>query len=160
MARDYLCIGDIIYPMRIESSAFEHNQLMPAKYTCDGENINPPLMVSEVPEEAKSLALIMDDPDAPAGTWVHWTLWNINPQAQEISEASVPPAATEGVTSFGTAGYGGPCPPKGTHRYVFKLYALTVLLFLEPKANKGALEEAMEDAVVSQAELIGLYGRE
>lgn len=156
--------------MKIESPAFEHNQFIPAKYTCQGEDVNPPLKISDVPQEAKSLALIIDDPDAPMGVWVHWTVWNITPRTEEIAGNSVPnrapwdpnsPAtplsAEQGITDFGKPGYGGPCPPSGTHRYFFKLYALNVMLDLSPTATKADLEKAMQGRILAQAELFGLY---
>lgn len=146
--------------MRIASPAFGHNQNIPAKYTCDGENVNPVLEIAEVPEDAKSLALIMDDPDAPRGTWVHWTLWNIDPSTRQIDENSVPAGAAEGTTSFGKPGYGGPCPPSGTHRYFFKLYALDQMLDLPASTDKSGLENAVQGHVLGQAEFIGLYSRE
>jgi len=146
--------------MKLTSSAFEHNQNIPAKYTCDNENINPPLYISEVPENAKSLVLIMDDPDAPAGTWVHWTVWNIAPDTAEIPENSVPTNTQQGLTSFGQPGYGGPCPPSGTHRYVFKLYALDTTLNLDTNIEKEDIEKAMEGHILDNVELIGLYQRQ
>lgn len=146
--------------MKITSSAFQHNQTIPAKYTCDGENISPPLTISEVPEGTQSLLLINDDPDAPAGTWVHWTIWNIDPATAEIAENSVPQGAVEGITSFGSAGYGGPCPPSGEHRYFFKLYALDTTLDLDSKADKAQLEKVMEGHILAEGELIGLYSRQ
>lgn len=145
--------------MQITSSVFQHNQPIPTKYTCDGENINPPLTFSDVPAQAKSLVLINDDPDALAGTWVHWTVWNIPPTTTAISENSVPQGAVEGVTSFRKPGYGGPCPPSGTHRYFFKLYALDTTLSLGPSATKQDLEKAMEGHILAKAEFIGLYSR-
>lgn len=145
--------------MKIQSPAFEQNQPIPAKYTCDGENISPPLVISEVPEGTESLVLICDDPDAPAGTWVHWTLWNIPPHTKEIPENSAPAGASEGTTSFGNTGYGGPCPPSGTHRYFFKLYALDKTLDLPPAASPEQLQEAMEGHILESAELVGLYQR-
>lgn len=146
--------------MIFSSPAFEGNASIPAKYSCDGENINPPLQISEVPENAQSLVLIMDDPDAPVGTWVHWTVWNINPQTREIKENSVPPGAREGITSFGPTGYGGPCPPSGTHRYFFKLYALDTKLGLSSQIDKAQLEKSMDGHILAQAELMGSYSRE
>lgn len=143
--------------MVISSPAFENNRDIPAKYTCDGDNVNPPLEISDVPEETKSLLLIVDDPDAPMGTWIHWTVWNINPQTKAIEENSVPQGATEGMTDFGQPGYGGPCPPSGTHRYFFKLYALDTALQLDSSAKVNDLETAMEGHILAQAELIGLY---
>ena len=146
--------------MRIASPAFQNNQTIPAKYTCDADNVNPPLIFSEVPQGTKSLALIVDDPDAPAGTWVHWLVWNIDPAVRQIAENSVPAGAVEGVTSFGTAGYGGPCPPSGTHRYFFKAYALDSMLELDGKADKEKLLAAMKGHILDQAELVGLYKRQ
>ena len=146
--------------MKIESSAFQNNQNIPAKYTCDGENVNPLLKISGAPENAKSLALIVDDPDATRGvTWIHWVLLNIDPTVRKISKNSVPVNSLELKTSFGKPGYGGPCPPpnpdksvgKGTHRYFFKLYALNA-----PKIN--SVEEIPMHTIAS-AELIGLYKR-
>lgn len=145
--------------MKLASSAFSHNQAIPAKYTCNGENINPPLSILDVPQNAKSLVLIMDDPDAPAGTWVHWIVWNIDPTTKEIAENSVPAGAIQGKTSFGSVGYGGPCPPSGTHRYFFKLYALDATLSLSPSAIKPDLEKAMNGHILEKTELIGLYSR-
>ncbi len=143
--------------MKLTSTAFSHNQEIPSKYTCDGENSSPPLQISEVPEETQSLALISDDPDAPAGTWVHWLLWNVDPTTTEIPENSVPPGSVEGTTSFGNTEYGGPCPPSGTHRYFFKLYALDTTLNLTADTTKEGLEEVMEGHILSRSELIGLY---
>ena len=145
--------------MKIECSSFENNKLIPSVYTCDGKNINPPLKISEVPEETKSLVLIVDDPDAPMGTWVHWTVWGINPEVREISERNCPQGAVEGMTDFGKPGYGGPCPPSGTHRYFFKVYALDIVLNLKPSAKVINIEEAMKNHILEQAQLIGLYRR-
>lgn len=145
--------------MKLSSLVFQNNGYIPVKYTCDGENVNPPLEISGVPAGARSLVLIMDDPDAPRGTWVHWTLWNINPETKEIKENLLPSGAVEGLTSFGRPGYGGPCPPSGTHRYFFKLYALDTILNLNPEADKKLLEKAMEGHILDYAEIIGLYKR-
>ena len=142
--------------MQISSTAFEHNQNIPSKYTCDGENISPPISISEVPEDTKTLALIVDDPDAPSKTWVHWLVWNIDPETSEIEEGSAP-TGLEGTTDFGRTGWGGPCPPSGTHRYFFKLYALDSELNLDSSATKEDLEAAMESHILEQTELIGLY---
>jgi len=144
----------------LRSSAFENNSNIPSKYTCDGQDINPPLSISGIPENAQGLILIVEDPDAPMGTFCHWTMWNISPQVTEISENSVPEGATEGQTDFGKTGYGGPCPPSGTHRYFFKLYALDVKLDLNEGAGKTEVERAMEGHVLGGAELIGLYSRQ
>lgn len=150
--------------MKITSTAFQHNGNIPPRYTCDGENINPPLTINDVPAQAKSLVLIVDDPDAPMGTWVHWTVWNIDPAITEISENSLPKgtyeAAVEGITSFGKTGYGGPCPPSGTHRYFFKLYALDILLDLPSSAKSADIEKATSGHILASAELIGLYKRQ
>lgn len=145
--------------MKIQSPAFQHNENIPAKYTCDGEGINPPLQFLDVPGNAKSLVLISDDPDAPMGTWVHWTIWNIDTKITEIAENSVPADAVEGTTSFGNVGYGGPCPPSGVHRYFFKLYALDTVLDLPAGANIKELETAIQGHALGNAEFIGLYSR-
>ncbi len=143
--------------MKIESPSFKNNEVIPSKYTCDGEDINPPLIISGVPNNTASLVLIVDDPDAPGGTWVHWTLLNIDPKTTEIAEDSVPKGAIEAMTDFGSPGYGGPCPPSGTHRYFFKLYALDVVLSLNLSATAKDIYQAMEGHVTSSAELVGLY---
>ncbi len=141
--------------MRLNSSAFTTE--IPAVYTCDGKNVNPPLSISEVSREAKSLALIVDDPDAPSGDWVHWLVWNIDPAATEIAENSIP--GIQGTTDFGTAAWGGPCPPSGTHRYYFKLYALNIRVNLPTTAKKADLESAMQGHILQQTELISIYSR-
>ena len=143
----------------LTSSAFADGQAIPEKYGCQGENINPPLEFKEVPESAKSLALIVDDPDAPAGDWVHWLVWNIKPQTTGIDAASVPAGATKGKNDFGNNNYGGPCPPSGTHRYQFKLYALDAELNLPPATDKAALLKAMDSHILAQAQLTGAYSR-
>ena len=146
--------------MKIESPVFEQNKSIPSKYTCDGEDIYPPLKFSRIPEDAKSLVLIVDDPDAPGGTWVHWTIWNITPETEEVGEANLPQGAVEGITDFGKSGYGGPCPPSGTHRYFFKLYALDTTLDLDSSAEKEDIEKAMEGHILAQTQLIGLYKKQ
>ncbi len=146
--------------MKIESTAFKNNELVPSKYTCDGENVNPPLQISDVPENAKSLVLIVDDPDAPSGTWVHWTVWNIDPRIGEISENSCPGGGVEGMTDSGGAGYSGPCPPSGTHRYFFKLFALNTILGLDSSVKVKDLEREMENNILVRAQLVGLYRRQ
>ena len=143
--------------MKITSSAFAHNQKIPSKYTCDGDNISPPLTIEDIPANTKSMVLIVDDPDAPSGTWVHWTVWNIDPNKTEIIESNIP--GVEGITSFGKPGYEGPCPPSGVHRYFFKLYALDNLLNLSTLIDASQLEQAMEGHILSQAELMGSYSR-
>ncbi len=145
--------------IRISSAAFTQNGSIPAKYTCDGSDASPPLIIENIPPEAKSLALIVDDPDAPAGTWVHWVVWNIGPAVKEIKENSPPSGAQEGMNDFRRRGYGGPCPPGGTHRYFFNLYALDTTLTLGPNTTKALLEQAMKNHVLAQSELIGKYKR-
>lgn len=150
---------EVVEVMKIESSAFENNGMIPAEYTCDGVNINPQLTIGGIPAGAESLVLIVDDPDAPGGTWVHWTVWNIDPLVTEIPENSIPMGAVEGVTDFGKTGYGGPCPPSGTHRYFFKLYALDTTLELDSSAAVQDINEAMDGHILESAELVGLYGQ-
>ena len=145
--------------MRLTSPAFQHNGTIPSKYTCDGLDVNPPLQISDVPSEAKSLALIADDPDAPTGIWTHWLVWNINPHIVEIEEDSVPEGAVEGNTNFGNPGYGGPCPPSGEHRYYFKLYALDSPLGLQEGATRDELEASMEHHIIDETELAARYSR-
>jgi Raf kinase inhibitor-like YbhB/YbcL family protein len=145
--------------LTMASTAFSHNGMIPAKYTCDGADLNPPLSINCVPENAKSLALIVDDPDAPHGTWVHWVAWNIDVKTKEIAEGSTPKGAQHGMNDFRKLDYGGPCPPSGTHRYFFKLYALDALLNLGKGATKANLEKAMQGHVLAHTEVIGLYRR-
>ena len=143
--------------MKLTSAAFAEKRLIPEKYTCKGENINPSLMIKDVPAEAQSLALVMHDPDAPAGDWLHWTVWNIDPRTSEIPEGTLPSTAVEGLTHFGASGYGGPCPPNGTHHYVFELYALNKMLDLPAGASRSALLSAIEGNILATAELTGLF---
>jgi len=145
--------------MKITSTTFLQGEPIPTTYTCDGENINPPLHFSDVPNEAVTLALIVDDPDAPGNTWVHWVVWNIAPDTRAIGEGEAPGRCTEGTTSFGRLGYGGPCPHSGTHRYFFKLYALDTELALPAGHTKEDIEAAMAGHVIEQAELMGTYAR-
>jgi len=142
--------------LNISSTAFRHEELIPVQYTCDGRNINPPLEIDHIPVEAKCLALIMDDPDAPRGTYVHWVVWNI-PVTRHLKENEV--TGIEGVNDFNQHHYGGPCPPSGTHRYFFKVYALDELLDLPDGTNKTQLEEAMSPHIIAFGEMIGLYKR-
>lgn len=144
--------------MKITSPAFGNNKSIPSKYTCNGKNVNPPLVFSDVAENTKSLALIVDDPDAASGTWVHWVIFNIHREVRGIQEDSMP-EGTQGITNFGKPGYGGPCPPSGTHRYFFKLYALDAMLSLTEKADKKTVEGAMQDHILASAEIIGLYSK-
>ncbi len=140
--------------MKITSPVFGHNQTIPQKYTCQGEDINPSLVIDGIPEGTKSLALIIDDPDAPMGTWVHWVVFNI-PVTYEIGENTIP--GTQGYNDFGKNDYGGPCPPEGTHRYFHKIYALDTLLNLKEGSSKKVLEKAMHGHILDKAELAGLY---
>lgn len=146
----------IITTLTIASPVFSHNGFIPVKYTCDGKNVSPPLTINDIPKGTKSLVLIVDDPDAPIGTWDHWVVWNIPPQ-NRIPENSVP--GTEGINSFLQHNYGGPCPPSGTHRYFFKVYALDTTLDLDRKAKKREVEKAMGNHVLAKGEIVGLYKR-
>ena len=146
--------------MTITSPQFEDKGAIPSKYTCDGDNINPPLAFNNIPVDSRSLALVVEDPDAPGKTWIHWIVFNINPTITFIDAKSVPSRSTEGVTDFGKVGYGGPCPPNGTHRYHFKLYALDTTLDQTEDITRNELTKAMEGHILSQAELVGLYSRE
>lgn len=140
--------------MKLTSPEFENNKFIPAKFTCEEEDINPCLIIDDIPAEVKSLALIVDDPDAPTGTWVHWVVYDI-PVISRIEEDSVP--GKPGVNNLGKQAYHGPCPPSGTHRYFFKLYALDKKLDLAEGLSKGALEKAMRGHILDKAELVGLY---
>ena len=143
--------------MRVTSPSFGHNERIPRKHTCDGEDVSPALELADVPAGAQSLAVINDDPDAPVGTWVHWVEYDIAPTTL-IPEAAKA-VGTEGRNSWGSLGFRGSCPPSGTHRYVFKLYALDTTLELAPGASKEQVLAAMEGHVLAQAELVGLYSR-
>ena len=140
--------------LSISSPSFKHEGLIPKTYTCEGTNINPPLIIEGIPEETLSLAVIMDDPDAPGGTFDHWLVWNI-PPVKVILENSSP--GLEGMNSRGELGYAGPCPPSGTHRYFFKVYAVNILLETRKGASKEKLEFALQDHTIAYGELIGLY---
>lgn len=141
----------------LTSPAFSGGGAIPGAYTCDGADISPPLAIGPVPDGTRSLALIMDDPDAPVGIWVHWVLWNIPAQTREIHENSVPHGASQGRNDWHRTGYGGPCPPSGTHRYSFKLYALDTHLNLGAATTKAELEKAMKGHIVGRSELMGTY---
>lgn len=145
--------------LEISSQAFSHMGMIPKVYTCDGEDVNPPLSFEGVPEGTKSFALIMDDPDAPVGLWIHWVLWNIPAEASGIQENAVPAGALQGKNSWGRDEYGGPCPPSGTHRYFFKLFALDSTLQLAAGSTKEQLEKAISGHILGKAEIIGLYRR-
>ncbi len=143
--------------MNLHSSAFSHKSFIPDEYTCKGRNISPPLEILNPPSHVGSYVLIVDDPDAPAKTWVHWVVWNILPSVRIVAEGSIPEGGIEGMTDFGTRGYGGPCPPSGTHRYFFKLYALDTMLELPEASTKPDVVAAMDGHIITSAELVGLY---
>ena len=151
--------GPTMSELKLSSTAFQNNGFIPSQYTCDGRDINPPLVVENVPAGTKSLALIVDDPDAPMGTWVHWVAWNLSPAIKEIKENDTPKGSVPGLNDFQKKSYGGPCPPSGTHRYFFKLYALDTALDLPSGAKKADVEKAMKGHIISQAQVIGLYKR-
>lgn len=151
--------------MHLTSPVFTHQGTIPSKYTCEGEDLSPPLAWSDVPAGTKSLVLIVDDPDAPdpaapQRTWVHWVLYDIPPTVTGLAEDAarhLPAGTREGMNDFRRTRYGGPCPPVGKHRYFFKLYALDRTLSKLAAANKAGVEAAMADHVLAQAELVGLY---
>ncbi len=146
--------------MELTSPAFENDETIPARYTCDGENISPPFEIVDIPDHTKSFAMTMIDPDAPNGTFIHWTLWNISPITTFIEEDAAPPEAIQGKNSAGQSKYMGPCPPQGAeHRYVFTLYALDTAIHLAEDAAIEKLEAYIENHNLAEAELIGRYGR-
>lgn len=145
--------------LKISSPVFEDNGSIPVKYTCDGANVNPPLRIENVPSGAKSLALIVDDPDAPGGIWVHWVVCNIDAKTRDLKEDTVPHGSVQGINDFETYNYGGPCPPSGTHRYFFKLYALDAPVSFSADTGKPGLEKAMRGHVIAQTQIVGLYKR-
>ena len=150
--------------IEIKSAAFEQGGMIPRQYTCDGKDVSPPLAWSSIPEGTKTLALICDDPDAPMGTWVHWVLFNIPAHIKELPE-NIPPqkelenGAKQGTNDFPMIGYGGPCPPSGTHRYYFKLYALDTEIDLDAGITKAQLLKAMEGHILAEGQLMGRYKR-
>ena len=150
--------------MEIKSTSFNHEEMIPAKYTCDGQNISPPLAWSSAPKETKSFALICDDPDAPAGTWVHWVIFDIPANVNSLPEKVVKQEEIAGLgkngkNTSGHYGYDGPCPPGGTHRYYFKLYALDTILNLNSGLSKEDLLKAMKGHILAEAQLMGRYKR-
>jgi hypothetical protein len=150
--------------MEIQSSAFREGETIPSKYTCDNLDLSPPIEWSKGPEGTKSYALICDDPDAPGGTWVHWVIYNIPDSIQELSEnvpklESLSNGARQGKSDFGSIGYGGPCPPGGTHRYYFKIYALDFILDYKPVITKKELLRAIEKHILDEGQLMGRYKR-
>lgn len=149
----------------LSSPFFASGQPIPRKYSCDGQDISPPLSWGEPPQHTRSLALIADDPDAPGGTFVHWVLYNVPPHSRALPEGvpkaeKLADASLHGKNSWGRLGYGGPCPPGGTHRYFFKIYALDAVLGLPSGASKQRLLEAMQGHILGQAELMGTYSRD
>jgi len=150
--------------IKITSTVFAKGGMIPANYTCDGSDISPPLKWTNVPEGTKTFAVICDDPDAPMGTWVHWVLFNLPADAKELTENVLPQkvlgnGAKQGMNDFGKIGYGGPCPPGGTHRYYFKFYALDTELYLEAGATKAELIKSMEGHILGEGQLMGKYER-
>ncbi len=155
-----------LYAMELEisSSAFEDGELIPKKYTCDGEDVSPPLSWTQLPKETKSIVLICDDPDAPMGTWVHWVLFGLSPDTLQLSEGisnekEVIGGAKHGLNDFRRYGYGGPCPPGGTHRYFFKLYAVDTQVDLNAGATKKEVLNAIKGHILEEGQLMGLYSR-
>jgi len=151
--------------LELTSTAFTEGKSIPSKFTCDGTDISPPLAWSGAPSETKTFALIADDPDAPGGMWVHWVAWNIPASTTTFAEgmekgAGLADGTRQGISDFKRPGYGGPCPPSGTHRYFFKLYALDTALELPAAATKSALEAAMKGHILAQAQLMGTYARQ
>ena len=152
-------------PLRLSSSSFREGARLPPQYTCEGADVSPPLTWSNPPSGIQSFALIMDDPDAPMGTWVHWVLYNLPPTSRGLPEGvphdpKLEQGGLQGVNDFGRVGYGGPCPPPGpSHRYFFKLYALDVIVSLPPRATKAQLERAMDGHLLAKTQLIGRYQR-
>lgn len=161
------CLQSEVSQMKLTSSVFENNGKIPSKYTCDGENTSPPLEISEVPENAKSLVLLMDDPDIPdfvkqqnnIEVWDHWVVFNIPPTTTTLEEAATPPGI-QGVNTGGNNAYGGPCPPDREHRYLFKLYALDTELDLPAGSTKAEVQQAMQNHIIEETKLIGLYKRQ
>lgn len=150
--------------IQIASPAFKNGRFIPKTYTCEGDNISPPFVISQVPQDAKSLALIAEDPDAPMGTWIHWVIFNIPPNSLQL-DASIPNTKVlsngtkQGLNDFRKIGYGGPCPPEGTHRYFFKIFALNKVLQLEAGAIKSDLIKAMHGHILSESETMGLFSK-
>jgi Raf kinase inhibitor-like YbhB/YbcL family protein len=148
--------------MKITSSVFEEGAMIPQKYTCKGVDVSPPLKIENVPEGTKALALICDDPDAPVGTWVHWVLFDLPPDTQELKEAipaekTLKNGAIHGTNDFKKFGYGGPCPPSGVHRYFFKFYALDTKLGIKVGATKKEVLAAMKGHILAEGQLMGRF---
>jgi Raf kinase inhibitor-like YbhB/YbcL family protein len=152
------------FKMKLTSTAFTEGGVIPAQYTCNGPDVSPPLNWEDLPEQAISLALITDDPDAPVGTWVHWVLYNLPADTRELQEdvpktKVLPNGAMQGTNDFRKIGYGGPCPPGGTHRYFFKLFALDETIDLNPGARKNDLLDAMKGHILAECQLMGKFSR-
>ncbi|MDB6028784.1 MAG: hypothetical protein JWM68_5007 [Verrucomicrobiales bacterium] len=143
--------------MNISSPAFNEGEMIPKQYSRDGGDKSPPLQIEDVPDKTKSLVLIMDDPDAPGGTFTHWILFNVSPATKEIHEDGPPVMATQGKNDYGNIGYGGPQPPSGEHRYFFRLFALDTVLSLSRGVKRGEVEAAMQGNILDEAELVGRY---
>ena len=148
--------------MKLTSGAFENGAEIPLPYTCDGSDFSPPLEWEDVPEGAESLAIICEDPDAPAGVWTHWVIYNIPSAAFRLAAkipamADHPSGLCQGLNSWGRLEYGGPCPPSGTHRYFFTLYALDRVLDVEPGSSRDKVEKAMQGHILAEAKLMGTY---
>jgi hypothetical protein len=157
--------GEAKMAFTLTSTAFSEGEMIPKKYTCDDADISPPLAWAGAPEGTRSFALISDDPDAPGGTWVHWVMYNLPPATLELPEHlpasdTLSSGARQGISDFDRFGYGGPCPPSGTHRYFFKLYALDTALKLQGRVTKADLEKAMDGHVLAETQLMGKYSRE
>lgn len=145
--------------IKISSAAFQEGGTIPEKFSKNGQNVSPELRIEGSPAEAKSLALVVDDPDAPVGLFTHWLVWDIDPKTNAISEGSAPSGAVQGKNDFGETGYGGPQPPSGTHRYYFKIFALDRTLELKPGAKRKEVEAAMKGHVIAQGQLMGRYSK-
>ena len=157
--------GDEKMAIVVTSLAFKEGGMLPAKYTCDGQDISPPLNWQQVPQGVKSFALISDDPDAPVGIWVHWVMWNIPAEANGLPEnvpagKDLPNGSKQGVNSSRKQGYSGPCPPSGTHRYYFKVYAIDTMLNLPADSTKQVLLDAMKGHILAEGSLMGKYRRQ
>ncbi len=149
----------------VRSSAFQEGGMIPAKYTCDADDVSPPLEWTGIPQGTKSLALICDDPDAPVGTWVHWVMWNIPSDTNGLAEnirpdPQLPDGSRQGISNFRRPGYGSPCPPSGVHRYYFRTYALDTMLDLPSNTRKADLLKAMKGHVLAEGQLMGKYRRQ
>ncbi len=150
--------------MELKSPVFAHGAPIPSEYACDGKDVSPPLSFTGTAQGARSLALIADDPDAPSGTWIHWVAWNIPPGTRSLpanlpKKDALQDGTRQGINDFQRAGYGGPCPPSGTHRYFFRLYALDAMLDLPATTTRKDLDRAMRGHILAQAELLGTYSR-